>query len=97
MQQYTKGFRHKGYVFMTSITLNTKAEKRINGKIWHTIITKDMGVTDYYVKDEITDDMLKEFIVKHEYDAKRFVDKQEKESLSPNQILLTSLGFSKIN
>ena len=88
-----KEFEYKGYRFNTSVELNFKVEKRINGKRFHMIITNDMGMGSSYISHEVEDDELKEAVSHHENEAKMYVDKREKKNLTPLQELLSSLGF----
>lgn len=93
--KYNKQFVYEGYTFNTSIELDTSVEKCINGSRMHTIITNDMGVTNYYVKNYVTSDNLEVAISQHKHNACEYVDKRENRNLNSIENTLLGLGFSK--
>lgn len=94
MSKMNKEFEYKGYKFNTSVELNSRVERRIDGKKFHKIITNDMGGGNFYITSEVEDEEFKEAISHHENQAKIYVDKREKKNLSPLEELLTEWGFS---
>ena len=95
MSKLNKEFEYKGYKFNTSVELNTKIEKKINGKIWHTIITNCMGSNNYYQKDEIETYQIEEYVQKHKKLVIEYIDKLTyKPQQSFEEQLLSDLGFS---
>ena len=94
MSKMSKEFEYKGYKFNTSVELNARVERRMDGKKFHKIITNDMGMGSFYISSEVEDDELKEAVSHHENEAKMYVDKREKKNLTPLQELLSSCGFS---
>ena len=93
MKKYNKQFDYKGYKFNISVELNTSAERHPNGKVWHTIITNDMGATNYYQKQNVESNELADAVINQERIAKLFVDKGE--GNAEEEMLLLSMGFSK--
>lgn len=94
MSKFNKQFEHKGYKFNTSVELNTKAEKKRYGKVWHTIITNCMGSNNHYQKDEIETYQIEEFVEKHKQTAIDCIDKLTYKPQTFEEQLLSSLGFS---
>ena len=95
MPKLNKEFEYKSYKFNTSVELNTKIEKKINGKIWHTIITNCMGSNNYYQKDEIETYQIEEYVQKHKKLVIEYIDKLTyKPQQSFEEQLLSDLGFS---
>ena len=94
MAKRNKEFEYKGYKFNTSVELNARVERRMDGKSFHKIITNDMGGGNFYITSEVEDKELKEAISFHENQAKLYVDKKEKKSFSPLEELLSEWGFS---
>ena len=93
MSKLNKEFDYKGYKFNTSIELNTKIEKRIDGKRWHTIITNCMGGNNYYQKEDIETFQIEEAVEKHKQNAIDYIDKLTYEKKSFEEMLLSELGF----
>ena len=93
MSKLNKEFDYKIYKFNTSIELNTKVEKRLNGKRLHTIITNCMGVINYYHKDEIETFQIEEYVEKHKQLAIDYIDKLIYKPQSFEEQLLFGLGF----
>lgn len=94
MSKFNKQFEHKGYKFNTSVELNTKIEKKRNGKSWHTIITNCMSGNNHYQKDEIETFQIEEYVEKHKQTAIDYIDRLTYNPQSVEEMLLTSLGFS---
>jgi len=94
MSKINKKFDYKKYKFNTSIELNTKVEKRLNGKRWHTIITNCMDGNNYYNKDEIETFQIEEYVEKHKQLAIDYIDKLTYKHQSFEEQLLSGLGFS---
>ena len=94
MSKLNKEFDYKTYKFNTSIELNTKVEKRLNGKRWHTIITNCMDGNNYYKKDEIETFQIEEYVEKHKQLAIEYIDKLTYKPQSFEEQLLSGLGFS---
>jgi hypothetical protein len=94
MKKLNKEFEYKNYRFNTSIELNTKIEKRLNGKIFHTIITNCMGGSNYYQKEEIETHQIEEYTNNHYLLAINFVDKLENKVFSKEEEILINLGFN---
>lgn len=94
MSKLNKQFDYKGYKFNMSVELNTKIEKRLNGKRLHTIITNCMGSNNYYQKDEIETFQIQEYVEKHKDLAIDYIDKLTYKQKSFEEKLLSGLGFS---
>lgn len=94
MKKFNKQFEHKDYKFNTSVELNTRAERKLNGKVWHTIITNCLGGNNYYVKDEIETYQIEEYVEKHKQDAIDYIDKLTYKEKSFEETILSNLGFS---
>jgi hypothetical protein len=94
MAKFNKEFEYKDYKFNTSIELNTKIEKRLNGKRFHTIITNCLGGNNYYQKDEIETFQIEEYVEKHKKSAIDYIDKLTYKPQSLEEQLLSGLGFS---
>ncbi len=94
MTKFNKQFEHKSYRFNTSIELNTRAERRPGGKVWHTIITNCLSGNNYYQKEEIETFQIEEYVEKHKQTAIDYVDKLTYKPQSFEEILLSNLGFS---
>ena len=95
MSKLNKEFEYKGYKFNTSVELNTKIEKKIMVKRWHTIITNCMGSNNYYQKDEIEPYQIEEYVQKHKQSVIEYIDKLTyKPQQSFEEQLLSDLGFS---
>jgi len=91
MKTMNKEFRYKDFVFNISVELNTKVEKRINGKRWHTITINDMRSDGYYKKQEVLSNQLETEIDKLKIAAMDFVDSDER--YTSDEQLLLKLGF----
>ena len=94
MSKLNKEFDYKGYKFNTSVELNTRAERKPNGKVWHTIITNCMGGNNYYQKEEIETCQIEEAVGKHKQNAIDYIDKLTYKKQSFEEMLLSGLGFS---
>jgi hypothetical protein len=88
-----KEFEYAGYRFITSVELSTRKEKKLNGKVWHTITT-DCTEGTYYVKDDIETYEIEDAVARHELSAIEYIDKLTSGSRSFEETLLTKLGFS---
>ncbi len=93
MSKLNKEFEYKGYKFNTSVELNTRAERKINGKVWHTIITNCMDGNNYYQKEEIETFQIEEVVEKHKQNSIDYIDKLTYKKQSFEEMLLSSLGF----
>ena len=93
MSKLNKEFEYKGYKFNTSVELNTRAERNLNGKVWHTIITNCMDGNNYYQKEEIETFQIEEVVKKHKQNAIDYIDKLTYKKQSFEEMLLTNLGF----
>ena len=72
-----KQYEYRGYTFNIGVELNTKAERHMNGKVWHTVIVNDMGFGSYYKKEEIENERLKMYLKMDViYDIEKYVDEQ---------------------
>ena len=94
MSKLNKEFDYKDYKFNTSVELNTSAERKPNGKVWHTIITNCMGGNNYYQKEEIETYQIEECVANHKKSAIDYIDKLTYKKQSFEEILLSELGFS---
>ena len=94
MAEFNKTFKYKGYEFITSVQLNTRVERRIDGKKWHTIITNCTGANNFYTKDEIETLQIEGYVEKHKQFAIDYVDKLTCKEQSYEERLLSLLGFS---
>lgn len=94
MSKLNKEFDYKGYKFNTSVELNTRMERRMSGRRWHTIITNCIGSNNYYQKDEIETFQIEEYVEKHKRLAIDYIDKLTYKPQSFEEQLLSSLGFS---
>jgi hypothetical protein len=94
MEKMNKEFEYQGYRFNTSVEFNFRSERKPGGKVWHKVVTNDMGATNFYLTSEVEESELAATILFHEKEAKEFVDKREYKELTPLQELLTSMGFS---
>lgn len=94
MRDLNKQFQYKKYNFNTSVRLNTRAERRIGGKVWHTIITNCMDGNNYYKKDEIETCQIEEYVKSHEQLAMEYIDKLTYREQSFEETLLEGLGFN---
>ena len=93
MSKLNKEFEYKGYKFNTSVELNTRAERKINGKVWYTIITNCMDGNNYYQKEEVETFQIEEVVEKHKQNAIDYIDKLTYKKKSFEEMLLSSLGF----
>ena len=89
-----KQIEYKGYKFNVTVELNTKIEKCLNGKRFHTVRVNDLGPSNYYVKKEIEDSKLFEAIEAMQNDAKLLVDKRNGTIKDTTVAILEKLGFS---
>lgn len=94
MSKLNKEFEYKTYKFNISVDLNTKVEKRMNGKKWHTIITNCMGGNNYYQKQEVETYQLEEAVKEHKQNAIDYIDKLTYKQQSFEEQILSGLGFS---
>lgn len=88
-----KQFKYKNYNFNTSVELNTMTERRIGGKVWHTIITNCTDGSNYYLKEDIETFEIEEAVKKHEQLATESVDKLTHRNKSFEENLLNGMGF----
>jgi hypothetical protein len=104
MGKVNKQFEYKGYKFNTSVELNTKAEKHIGGRIWHTVITNCLGGNNYYDKEEIVMEKslvsdtnqttLELCIIRQRYKAEEYIDKLTYTPKTEAEELLEQMGFA---
>ena len=93
LKQVNKVFEHRGYKFNTSVTFCTRKERRINGDVWHTVITNDMGHGSYYKKEEVVDNLLEAFVTESERLARVYIDDRIDGSKNKDN-RLADLGFA---
>jgi hypothetical protein len=93
MSKLNKQFEYRGYKFNMSVELNTKVEKKLNGKRLHTIITNCMGSNNYYLKDEIETYQIEEYVERHKQLVTDYIDKLLYKEVSFEEKLLSGLGF----
>lgn len=101
MKQMTRPFEYKGYNFITTVDFNTRSERSIYGKTYHTVTTMCVDGPNYLelmypyltLKDDVTTDMLEYFINDHIYRLTQHID-GIKTPKSPVEILLSNLGFT---
>lgn len=89
-----KQFEYRGYNFNIRVDLNTKIERRPNGRRWHTITINCIDDQDYNKTAEVEDAFLEVFIGNIEYTAKEFIDNKEdgkKKNLDEQRLI--KLGF----
>ena len=72
MEKMTKSYEYRGYSYIIEIILNTRAEKRIDGERWHTII---LCGTPAEKQEEVRDKYLEITLEDFERFAKKYVDK----------------------
>ena len=60
--EMNKEYEYRGFKFNIKVKLNTKQERHIDGKIWHTVIINDMGMGSYYKTEEIEEKRLKMYL-----------------------------------
>lgn len=94
MAQFNKEFYYRGYRFNTSVELNTTAERRPNGKVWHTVVTNCMDGGNFYRKEDVVTDALEGVIELHRTKCREYIDKLNCNPKTKEELLLTSLGFS---
>lgn len=92
MKKYSKIYEYKKYKFNISVELNTKVERGLNGKKYHTVILNDMGATNFYIKELVLDETLLSYIDVCIAKAKLFVDERS-EVISKTEQNLLSDGF----
>jgi len=92
MQEMNRELVYGRYKFNIKVELNSRIEKTPNGKRWHNIIINDMGVTNYYKKQEVEDSLLIKTIYDMENDAKFWVDNRP-DNISTPDSRLSDLGF----
>lgn len=87
-----KTFNYKGYEFNMSVQFNTRAERNLDGKRWHTLITNCTGYDNYYSKKEVLDEDLVMVVLEEERLAKKYVDDKVKAHTILDE-RLADLGF----
>jgi hypothetical protein len=92
MNEINKIFEYRGYKFNIKVELNTRIEKSPNGKRWHNVIINDVGVTNYYNKQEVEDSLLLKTLSDMENIAKSWVDNRSYNNPTQDSIL-SELGF----
>lgn len=88
-----KEFEYKGYKFNIKVELNTKVEKGINGRKWHTVTINCMGYDNYYKKAEIQDELLRNTVVAMEAQAIEYINVKGEVGKFEQEKLLEELGF----
>lgn len=91
MNEMNKQFSFKDFTFNIKVKLNTKVEKRMNGKRWHEIVVNDMGFGQYYQTYEVEDAELIRKIINIQNELVLYVQEQ---SNAPLDERLAGLGFS---
>ena len=71
-----KQHKYRGYTFNIGVELHTKAERHMDGKVWHTITVNDMGLGSYYKKYEVEGDVSLKINLRMDvpYNIERYVD-----------------------
>lgn len=93
MSSLNKQHEYRGYKFNIKVELNTRIEKRIDGKREHMITINDMGPSNYYQQHLAKTHNLVETIELMIKNAEKWVDKIIDDTKSPEELLLESLGF----
>jgi len=89
-----KEFSYLGYTFNIKVELNSKVERRPNGKRWHRVTVNDMGPGSYHQRTEFEELYLLEGIKQMEQSAKNWVDQKEGNiSKSTVEQQLIAIGF----
>jgi hypothetical protein len=98
MENYTKIIEYKGYEFEINITLNSKIERRINGKRYHTINAKCLNYDNLEnIEFEFEQKLLTPHIIKIDSVIKENVDIILNTNLTYDEIILINCGFVKNN
>lgn len=96
MGNYTKIMKYKGYEFEINITLNSKIERHINGKRYHSLNTKCLNYDNLDIIDmEFEQNLLSFYLIKNDNNIKEMVDKILNINLTDDEIILTNCGFIK--
>lgn len=90
--EMNKQFEYRGYRFNICVRLDATVERRLNGKRYHTVVCNDMGVTNYYHKEEVEDQFLVQQVNTEVELAQKFVDECE-DGKQPLDQRLAHLGF----
>ena len=91
MNTKNKEFKYKNYNFNIKIELFSEAERRLDGKVWHTITINDIGPSNFYQKKQVLDEDLEKEICALEQKAQDYIDnKIEKRDID---LRLEKLGF----
>lgn len=72
----TKQFEYRDHNFAITIKLKTRIERRINGECYHTVTIICLDLDNYYVKDEVSDKNLEQYLQDCEKLIKKYVDKK---------------------
>lgn len=93
MQQLNKQIEYKGYKFNISVSKSDERDVKIPNKHF-TIITNDMGFTNFYRKSVVLEKDVEYYIALHSQQAVAFVNEREKvKEPEALEITLRKLGF----
>ena len=94
MKKFKKEFVYRGCKFNTTVELNVRAERHLGGERYHRVTTYDMeGDINYYEKHEVPAFKLEETILKHEREAKIYLDIEKDDIYEAEENFLINLGF----
>jgi hypothetical protein len=86
-----KLFAYNGYLFNIKVDLEDKIEKKLNGRVWHTVTVNDTGASNYYQRFEVEDDELHTAITCCQEKCIAFVDNATNRTKAEK--ILNNLGF----
>lgn len=91
-------WKHQGYEFNIRVRFETKVEKRIGGKRFHTIILNHLGAANYQEQDdEAEDSNLRERLKQIKAKAIAWIDKRhDTKPLTEIQVELLNEGFELV-
>ncbi len=62
MREMSKIFVYRENEFKINVELNTKAERHLDGKVWHTVTIAGLDKIKYFIKEEIEEKRLKMYL-----------------------------------
>jgi len=68
-----KDFEYRGYVFTITVNLNTRIERCLGGKHWHTVVTT-CGKLNYHVTELVLENELKTYVEESEITIHKYID-----------------------
>jgi len=83
---------YREYRFDINVSLNTKVEKTVNGRRYHTMFVNCLSDRQYTQMEVFEDSSLESVISTAEYLAKKYVDEQI-DGTADTQKRLQALGF----